>query len=182
MRCCIRAVAAYNEVHLSLHMPHEGYAFNFTVDDSMSPDWGLAQAQICEIDEDIIGNTVKILIFYDHLTDSSRMLPSELVEKLHKELAQIANVYTMDQGRTIQVSGLEAGKLNAIEYVRQHLGLSTEEVAVFGDDLNDLEMISHYPNSVAMGNAVEVVKAASGYVTHSNDEDGVAYALREFLK
>ena len=42
-------------------------------------------------------------------------------------------------------------------------------------------MISFYKNSVAMGNAVPQVKAAAGFITHDNDSDGIAHALREFL-
>ena len=56
-----------------------------------------------------------------------------------------------------------------------------DEVAVFGDDVNDLEMIAFYPRSVAMGNAVEQVKQAAGYVTKTNDEGGIAHALEQIL-
>ncbi|MBQ2989721.1 MAG: HAD hydrolase family protein, partial [Clostridia bacterium] len=48
-------------------------------------------------------------------------------------------------------------------------------------DINDLEMISFYPASVAMGNAAPQVKAAAGFITRTNDEDGVAYALSRFI-
>jgi len=181
VRICIDAAAAFDGVHLSLHMPQEGYAFNFPADESMTKGWGLAQARITEIDSEAICSTVKILLFYNHLTDSTRALPPALCERLQRDLTRKANVYITDQGRTIQISGLEAGKLKAIEYVRKQLGLEKEEISVFGDDVNDLEMISHYPNSVAMGNAVAQVKAAAGFVTRSNDEDGVAYALDELL-
>lgn len=47
--------------------------------------------------------------------------------------------------------------------------------------VNDLEMISAYPISVAMGNGAEAVKSAVKYVTRANDEDGIAYALSEIL-
>lgn len=63
----------------------------------------------------------------------------------------------------------------------QKLGLSREEIAVFGDDLNDVEMLSHCPNSVAMGNAHPQAKAVAAHVTHSCDEDGIAHALRNIL-
>ena len=83
-----------------------------------------------------------------------------------------------DQGRTIQLVPLEAGKLRAVEQIRKRLGLAREEIAVFGDDLNDLEMIAHYPMSVAMGNGAAQVKAAAGYVTVANTEGGIAQGLR----
>ena len=181
VRACIRAAAAYEDVHLSLHMPHEGYAFNFAIDESMNKGWGLKQARICAVDEEAICSTVKILIFYDHLTDSVRALPEELGERIRREAGDKANVYVTDEGRTIQLAGRDAGKLRAIERVRERLGLEISEVSVFGDDVNDLEMISFYPNSVAMGNGTAQVRAAAGFVTRANDEDGVAYALDVLL-
>ncbi len=36
--------------------------------------------------------------------------------------------------------------------------------------------------TVAMGNAVSELKKAAKYITKSNDELGVAYAIRELLK
>jgi hydroxymethylpyrimidine pyrophosphatase-like HAD family hydrolase len=66
----------------------------------------------------------------------------------------------------------------AVDHVRRSLGLAPEEIAVFGDDLNDLEMITHFPVSVAMENGVPEVRAAARHVTLSNDEGGVAHALR----
>ena len=65
-----------------------------------------------------------------------------------------------------------------MESVRQKLGLTEDELAVFGDDLNDMEIISAYPCSVAMGNAVEEIKMAAKYVTLANDDDGIAHAIK----
>ena len=86
-----------------------------------------------------------------------------------------------DQGATIQIVSRESSKRVGIEKVRKALGLCPEEIAVFGDDLNDLEMISAYPVSIAMGNAVEEVKAAAKYVTLENDAGGIAHALKNIL-
>jgi hydroxymethylpyrimidine pyrophosphatase-like HAD family hydrolase len=92
-----------------------------------------------------------------------------------------ANAYLTDAGRTVQMSGRGAGKLPAIEAVRARLGLDADEIAVFGDDINDMEMISFYKNSVAMGNAAPEIARAAGYVTSSNDEDGVAAAIEKAI-
>ncbi len=53
---------------------------------------------------------------------------------------------------------------------------------MFGDDMNDFEMLNGYKNSVAMGNADARVKAVARFVTKSNDADGISYALKELLK
>ena len=181
VRACVEEAARHEGVHLSLHTPGDGYAFNFPADPCMNAGWGLTHARILPICEETIGQTAKVLLFYDHLTDSVRTLPPALYDALRARCEGLAHVYLTDEGRTIQLSSLEAGKLRAIESLRGQLGLSADEVAVFGDDVNDLEMISFYKNSVAMGNAVPQVKAAAGFITHDNDSDGVAHALREFL-
>ena len=42
-------------------------------------------------------------------------------------------------------------------------------------------MIRAYPVSVAMGNAVEAVRTAARYQTRTNDEGGIAHALKHIL-
>ena len=179
VRLCVAKVKAFDGLHLSLHMANEEYAFNFPVVESMHKSWGLANARICAMDEAAMKRTTKMLLFYDHLTDSQRLLPMEAVEAIQSCCAGLAKVYMSDEGRTLQISGREAGKLQAIEQIRKDAGWDRDEVAVFGDDVNDLEMIAYYPGSVAMGNAVQQVKDAAGFVTLRNDEDGIAYALEK---
>lgn len=70
-----------------------------------------------------------------------------------------------------------ASKLNAIKHITQKLGISLQDVLVFGDDINDIEMISHCGYGVAMGNALEEVKKASNEVTDSNENDGIVKIL-----
>lgn len=181
VRACVEKAAAFEGLHLSLHMANEEYAFNFPVDASMHQSWGLANARICPLDEAAMSRTTKMLLFYDHLTDSQKVLPAQAVETIRRSCGTLAKVYMSDEGRTLQVSGSEAGKLAAIEQIRKEMGWRMDEVAVFGDDVNDLEMIEFYPGSVAMGNAVQQVKDAAGFVTKTNDEGGIAYALDKLM-
>ena len=53
-------------------------------------------------------------------------------------------------------------------------------VYAFGDQLNDLEMLSFVEHGVAMGNANDEVKAAADYVTDSVDDNGIENALKHF--
>jgi len=47
-----------------------------------------------------------------------------------------------------------------------------------GDAANDLEMLQFVGQSVAMGNASDDIKELCKYVTLTNDEAGVAHAIR----
>lgn len=62
------------------------------------------------------------------------------------------------------------------------LGIRTEEVIAFGDAPNDIPMLQTAGVGVAMGNAHEEVKAASDFVTLTNNEDGIAAALEKLLE
>ena len=62
------------------------------------------------------------------------------------------------------------------------LGLSPQEVMTLGDQENDLSMIEFAGLGIAMANAVESVKAAAQDITDSNDNDGVAKAIYQYIK
>ena len=69
------------------------------------------------------------------------------------------------------------GKVRGIEAVMDRFGLKREEIAVFGDGDNDVEMISFAGVGVAMGNGTPAARAAADFVTAAVDEDGLAKAL-----
>lgn len=74
-----------------------------------------------------------------------------------------------------------AGKRNAIAFLADYLNISLSDVLVFGDDINDIEMISDCGYGVAMGNALPEVKAVADEVTRNNEEDGIAVFLDKFI-
>ena len=51
----------------------------------------------------------------------------------------------------------------------------------FGDGENDITMIEEAGLGVAMGNAGDFLKERADYVTLTNSENGVAYAIRKFV-
>lgn len=178
---CVAAVQQEGNVHLSLHTPGHGYTFNFPVTESLMQGWGITEENLRPLDVETMGQTAKMLIFWRELIGETELMPAALCERLQAICEGRARLYITDRGAAMQVTSLEAGKLTAIRRVQAQLGLRDDEVAVFGDDLNDLEMIRAYPVSVAMGNGVEAVKSAAKYVTLANDEGGIAHALEHIL-
>lgn len=75
-----------------------------------------------------------------------------------------------------------ASKLNAIEFIVHKLGITLQDVIVFGDDINDIEMIAHCGYGVAMGNALDKVKSVASEVTDTNENNGIAKVLERFYK
>ena len=78
------------------------------------------------------------------------------------------------------VTVLGYGKGDAARDVTAALGLSHEQSYAFGDGINDLSMIQAAAHGVAMGNAVDELKAAAEYVTTAIDNDGVANGLAHY--
>ena len=71
-------------------------------------------------------------------------------------------------------------KGSGIDVVREKLGVPPEDCYVIGDSQNDLSMLTHVPNSIAMGNAEQEVRDICAYVTAPVEQDGIAQALRHF--
>lgn len=70
-----------------------------------------------------------------------------------------------------------ASKLDAIGHVAEQIGISLKDILVFGDDVNDIEMIENCGLGVAMGNALPEVKGVADIVIGTNEEDGLAEYL-----
>ena len=72
---------------------------------------------------------------------------------------------------------LGVDKTRALRETFATLGIDATEVIAFGDAQNDRSMLEWAGTGVAMGNAVDEVKAIADEVTLSNNEDGIAVAL-----
>lgn len=72
---------------------------------------------------------------------------------------------------------VNGSKATGVEKVVEHLGLKPENVLVFGDELNDLELFDYAGISIAMGVSHEQVKEKADYITKTVEEDGIFHAL-----
>lgn len=108
----------------------------------------------------------------------------EQLEKLGDELKEnpavaVASSFIYNQ----EVTAVEAQKGPVLKEYIEALGYTMDEVMVLGDSLNDYSMISmDFGATVAMENAVPEIKKAAKYITKSNNEFGVAYAIDQVLE
>ena len=77
----------------------------------------------------------------------------------------------------VPISGSKAA---GVAKVVDQLGLKPENVMVFGDGLNDLELFDYAGISVAMGVSHEKIKEKADYITKTLEEDGIFDALEGF--
>lgn len=182
VRRTIKCVSKYDRLNVALQLEDEKHAFRFPLEEKWYKSWGIPVEEALSLSQ--IGNlkTAKVLIFYANLLDSVTPLDDELVASLRELCFDTAQFYLTDRGKCGQVIGRNINKLRSIEKIRKSLALEKEEIAVFGDDVNDIEMLSEYKYSVAMGNADEYVKEIANYVTCDNDNDGVHHAIYNILR
>lgn len=72
-------------------------------------------------------------------------------------------------------------KAKGLSILLNKIGVKREELIAFGDGYNDISMIEFAGMGVAMENAAKEIKNAADFVTRSNNDDGIVYALEKFI-
>ncbi|MGO8939225.1 MAG: Cof-type HAD-IIB family hydrolase [Mycobacterium sp.] len=81
----------------------------------------------------------------------------------------------------LDVTHPQANKGDVAKYWSAKLRISADEIATIGDMPNDVLMFAHSGLSIAMGNASHEVQRAARRVTTSNEEEGFANAVEQFI-
>jgi hypothetical protein len=82
----------------------------------------------------------------------------------------------------IDVMKPNANKGDGLKHIMEKFNLKADEVAAFGDYMNDYEMMQTAYHSYAMKNAFPDLKKAARYETEkTNDECGVTYTIKKIL-
>ena len=81
----------------------------------------------------------------------------------------------------MEINSADAGKGKGLVALGKILGISREEIMACGDAANDWDMLQMAGFPVVMGNADEETKKLAAFVTKSNEEDGVAYAVEQYV-
>ncbi|MCR5786644.1 MAG: Cof-type HAD-IIB family hydrolase [Acholeplasmatales bacterium] len=76
----------------------------------------------------------------------------------------------------------DVSKGEGLKFLRDYYNLKDEETMAIGDEENDLSMIKAAGFGVAMQNGRDSVKKYAKYITLSNEESGVAYAIKKILE
>jgi len=79
----------------------------------------------------------------------------------------------------LQITHKEATKSKAVMALAKIWGITETEIATFGNDFNDIDMLEYAGTGVAVANAFDEVKAAANHICDTNDNDGVAKWIDE---
>ena len=80
----------------------------------------------------------------------------------------------------VDVYPQNGGKVAGIEAFLSNNDLTIDDAFAFGDAENDTEMLEYVGTGIAMGNAMDEVKAIADYVTTDDCDNGIANALKHF--
>lgn len=88
---------------------------------------------------------------------------------------------TSSLNNNIEINQFGCDKGDGLTHLATHLGLSMDEVMACGDAGNDTMMIKAAGIGVVMKNGREDLKEIADFITKTNDEDGVAYAIEKLV-
>lgn len=74
-----------------------------------------------------------------------------------------------------------ATKGSALEHIKEKYNLKSDEIMIFGDQMNDLELIECGYYSYAMENAIDELKKKARFIAGKNSENGVLEKIKEVL-
>lgn len=101
----------------------------------------------------------------------------QALSKMYTEI----NIIELDSLRLdIVPSGVS--KLDGLSYLGSQLGIRKAEMVYIGDGIDDIPLIEAVGLGVSMWNADFEVKKASDWVTRSENEQGVAYMVKEHFR
>lgn len=126
----------------------------------------------------ILKTTITIAVFVG--------VEKNILNSLHEELNEISDlsVHLMESwtdGVDIHITSKKATKLHGIQMLIKTLGVEKFQVIGVGDGLNDLPLFEAVGFKVAMGNAVDELKAASDYIAPTLNDDGLTHVIERFI-
>lgn len=125
-------------------------------------------------------NVTKLLIMGLSVKEAEEYIAQ--VEQNYKNLAIVrAQAYEGEGFFDIYITNAEATKQHAVLKLAEILGIKTEEMIGIGDHYNDFPLLMSCGLKVAMGNAVDDLKAIADYIAPSVEEDGVANVIEKFI-
>lgn len=118
-------------------------------------------------------NAIKILLV---CSDHEQV---KFLEKHFSDFDNLTALSSMSGLLDIMASNISKGK--ALKILSEKLDVDLNRVIAFGDNYNDIEMFQCVGMPIAMENSVETLKLQAKYLTKSNNESGIAYAINNYI-
>lgn len=116
---------------------------------------------------------------YKMLIHELRPLELQIMQTWMKQFDDLS--YTNSEAKLLDLGAAAVSKGAGLQAMADYYGLSKAEICVFGDWYNDISMFQQAGFGVAMANACEALKEQADWITKSNQEDGVAWAIEQLF-
>lgn len=104
-------------------------------------------------------------------------------ELANEELKQVKNILlSTSYAQYVEVCSDQSHKGSLLMDICKEKGYQKDEVCVFGDSTNDIQMLQLFENSFVPCNGHEKAKEIGKYIISGNDDDGVAKAIIDILE
>ena len=113
------------------------------------------------------------------ITDGSAATDARIAE-LRSAFGEVLSP-VRSKAQYAEIINTGVSKAAGIRKLAERLHISIDDTMAIGDAENDLPMLKAAGHSVAMGNAVEAVKAVCDYETGTCEQDGWASAIRSYV-
>lgn len=119
-------------------------------------------------------------IVYQSLTNEQA--DQYITDFSHIPTLSFHKIVSWDNGKiALKISHAKATKQHGVVFVAEKLGINTHEMIGVGDGYNDFPLLMACGLKIAMGNAVDDLKAIADYIAPSVDDDGVVDIIERFV-
>jgi Cof subfamily protein (haloacid dehalogenase superfamily) len=169
------------DIHISLYFEDNWYAPSLD-------QWAEREERITKVSPSITSLNAVI----DHWHETSKgahkvmcMGPAQEIDQLEKELNKkfINEIHVYRSRDTyIEIAPRAISKASGLALIlKKHYDIDLSEVMAFGDNYNDIDLLSAAGMGIAVGNARDEVKAVAKEITLNSKDDGVAIAIEKYL-
>ena len=117
------------------------------------------------------------LFAYVNSTEESATAKRIIIERLPKEL----RLSVREDGFLFIVLHNEATKSRGVAALAERWGIMPSEIAAFGNDMIDVDLLEYCGVGVAVSNATDDLKRVADFICGSNENDGVAKWIEEHI-
>ena len=102
-------------------------------------------------------------------------------DEVYEKIKHLPISFTTHSKRALEINAAGTSKAKGLKVLCNRLGISLSECIAVGDAENDEDMISCAGLKVAMANGSERVKSMADVIADTNDNDGVAKIIEQYL-
>ncbi len=130
--------------------------------------------QVTDLTENLDDSIFKIAVYHPEGSEEHLYPALQHFEKYNLEVV-VSGKYWLD------IMNKNINKGNALEKLQKTLNISPQQTMVFGDYMNDIEMLKKAEYSFAMENAHPSVKKAAKFEASCNNNFGVLKIIKNYL-